>query len=1007
MKITSIKLKNINSLKGEHCIDFENGKLKDAGLFVITGPTGAGKSTILDVITLALYNRIPRISGIISKTSIEEEGIVLTKNTTDCFAEVTYTVQKHLFRSHWSIRRTRTGSLSERQHELVDVSKNQIISSSISQVPSENERIIGLSYEQFVQSMLLAQGQFSKLLLAKKDERNALLEEITGTSIYRQIGKKVYEKFSSVSRELKDLKLRMGEIQLLSTEKRDEMQQSLLALSQKVHTLSEKCTAIESQIQVKKNLQEVLKKLTEVKDERKTLDEQIEAFSVWETKLKTHDTFLPFKETWSEINRVEKQIADFNSSSISENNKLQLALNEFNTLLENVNDLIGDSVDEENFVSQLSAFKQKVTRLFEEEKTQSDEIEAVKNRLKDQLNLLKSLGYPLEFTTQMDKQVLELKNQFAFAKAELDCYSTSELEAKKSELELQRKQLHEAVKFQEQYVRISDEVKSLENTRLQAFERIATAKAENDKATVRQNTLEPQIKYKTKALTEAKTRLGLSHHRNELIEGEPCPLCGATEHPFATHLPDLETKLLENELQLLQTEFQSLGQAIIKNEQIITLSRDAAQHTQQTIEHQRHKQLEISTLLNPLFQELGIKTNNFEANLTEMLSQVDVLWQKATALANAFTCEPLLDEVQQLFQKGINLKNKLLHIENERKSVYARSKQEFENLVSGLQRRFDQLVLTKTSLQSRIQEIENQKNELQAENEIRKNELVIQLQKLGLNSISALAEKLLDDSQVNDIRIKQRNLDEQNTALKSKTEVLIKQQAEWQQKDNPSIDLGQIENELVTVKSERDSGLTSQGVLKRTMEEDDEKQAHFAQKQQEVDELQKVFDLWNKMNTLIGDATGKKFANFVQELTMKQLIALGNQRLKNFSDRYIMDIDSDSGVIKVEDTYMGNAVRSVSSLSGGETFKLSLALAFGLSDLASQNVVIESLFIDEGFGTLDPESLDQAITILEHMQNTTNKSIGIISHVGELKERIQSKIKLERVGAGFSKIVID
>ncbi|MEI2422693.1 hypothetical protein V6O07_20615, partial [Arthrospira platensis SPKY2] len=97
------------------------------------------------------------------------------------------------------------------------------------------------------------------------------------------------------------------------------------------------------------------------------------------------------------------------------------------------------------------------------------------------------------------------------------------------------------------------------------------------------------------------------------------------------------------------------------------------------------------------------------------------------------------------------------------------------------------------------------------------------------------------------------------------------------------------------------------------------------------------------MNTLIGDATGKKFANFVQELTMKQLIALGNQRLKNFSDRYIMDIDSDSGVIKVEDTYMGNAVRSVSSLSGGETFKLSLALAFGLSDLASQNVVIESL----------------------------------------------------------------
>lgn len=1007
MRILSIKLKNINSLKGEQQIDFENGKLKDAGLFVITGPTGAGKSTILDVITLALYNRIPRISGIITKTSIEEEGIVLTKNTSDCYAEVTYAVQNNLFRSHWSIRRTRTGSLSERQHELVDVSKNQIISTSISQVPSENERIIGLSYEQFVQSMLLAQGQFSKLLLAKKDERNALLEEITGTSIYRQIGKKVFEKFSSVSRELKDLKLRMGEIQLLSTEKREEMQQLLLELTQKVSTLSEKCTELESKVQVKKNLQEVLKNLTQLEVERQALAVQVEQFSEWGTKLKTHDTFVPFKETWSEINRVEKQIADFNSSSVSENNKLQSALNEFNTLLENTKNLIDDSVDDSNFVEQLSAFKQKVNLLFEEEKTQSDEIEAVKNRLKDQLNLLKTLGYPLEFTTQMDEQVVQLKNQFALAKADLNCYSSAELEAKKSELELQRKQLNEAVKFQEQFIRITDELKTLENARQQAIERITTAKAENDEATVRQNTLEPQIQNKTKVLTEAKTRLGLSHHRNELIEGEPCPLCGATDHPFATHLPDLETKLLENELQLLQNEFQSLGLAIIKNEQIISLSHDAAQHTQQTIENQRRKQFEISTLLTSLFQELGVNTNDFEVNLAEMLSHVDVLWQKAAALANAFTCEPLLDEVQQLFQKGIKLKNKLLRIENKRKSVYAHSKQEFENLVSGLQRQFDQLVLTKSSLQSRIQEIENQKNELQAENEIRKNELLIQLQKLGLNSISTLAEKLLDDLQVNDIRIKQRNLEEQKTVLQSKSEVLTKQQSDWQQKDDPSVGLEQIENELVIIKNERDQGLTAQGVLKRTIEEDDEKQAQFAQKQQELDKIQKVYDLWSKMNLLIGDATGKKFSNFVQELTMKQLIALGNLRLKNFSDRYIMDIDSDSGVIKVEDTYMGNAVRSVSSLSGGETFKLSLALAFGLSDLASQNVVIESLFIDEGFGTLDPESLDQAITILEHMQNTTNKSIGIISHVGELKERIQSKIKLERVGAGFSKIVIE
>jgi exonuclease SbcC len=104
---------------------------------------------------------------------------------------------------------------------------------------------------------------------------------------------------------------------------------------------------------------------------------------------------------------------------------------------------------------------------------------------------------------------------------------------------------------------------------------------------------------------------------------------------------------------------------------------------------------------------------------------------------------------------------------------------------------------------------------------------------------------------------------------------------------------------------------------------------------------------------------------------------------------------------------MGNTRRSVSSLSGGETFKLSLALAFGLSDLAAKNVNIESLFIDEGFGTLDPESLDQAITILEEMQHKNNKSIGIISHVGELKDRIGAKIKLVSTGGGYSKIEVE
>jgi exonuclease SbcC len=161
------------------------------------------------------------------------------------------------------------------------------------------------------------------------------------------------------------------------------------------------------------------------------------------------------------------------------------------------------------------------------------------------------------------------------------------------------------------------------------------------------------------------------------------------------------------------------------------------------------------------------------------------------------------------------------------------------------------------------------------------------------------------------------------------------------------------------------------------------------------------------MNTIIGDASGKRFSDFVQDITLTKLIEYGNKRLKGFSDRYVLNNDSKSDALMVIDTYMGNTIRSVTSLSGGETFMLSLALAFGLSDLAARNVEIESLFIDEGFGTLDPDSLDQAITILENMQSESNKSIGIISHVGELKDRIGAKIKLVRTGSGYSTIEIE
>ena len=158
------------------------------------------------------------------------------------------------------------------------------------------------------------------------------------------------------------------------------------------------------------------------------------------------------------------------------------------------------------------------------------------------------------------------------------------------------------------------------------------------------------------------------------------------------------------------------------------------------------------------------------------------------------------------------------------------------------------------------------------------------------------------------------------------------------------------------------------------------------------------------MEKLIGDATGSKYARYAQNLSLKHLIDLANRRLNKLTDRYQLvytDIESD---LTISDMYQGNIRRSVKTLSGGESFIVSLALALSLADMASQNVKLESLFIDEGFGTLDNETLEVAIETLEKLQTESDRIIGIISHVESLKERITTQIKVVKNVGGYASI---
>ncbi|PSW06307.1 SbcC/MukB-like Walker B domain-containing protein [Photobacterium lipolyticum] len=229
MKILSLRFKNINSLKGEWKIDFTQAPFSDNGLFAITGPTGAGKTTILDAICLALYHRTPRLNNI-SKVTNE----LMTRGTADCLAEVEFEVKGKGYRAFWSQRRSRDkidGNLQEAKVELATIDDGKILASQVKKKAQLIESFSGLDFARFTKSMLLSQGQFAAFLNADANERAELLEELTGTEVYGLISEKVHEHFTTTKNELAQLKAKADGVELLTAEQLEALLEQQIQLS--------------------------------------------------------------------------------------------------------------------------------------------------------------------------------------------------------------------------------------------------------------------------------------------------------------------------------------------------------------------------------------------------------------------------------------------------------------------------------------------------------------------------------------------------------------------------------------------------------------------------------------------------------------------------------------------------------------------------------------------------------------------------------------------------------
>ncbi len=225
MRILRLRFRNLNSLAGDWDIDFTHPSYVSSGIFAITGPTGAGKSTILDGICLALYGQTPRLSRI-----TQSENEIMSRQTGECSAEVEFETGKGRFRCHWSQHRSRRqadGQLQSPKHEISEAENGKILESKIKSVAAKVEEVTGMDFERFTRSMLLAQGGFAAFLQATPDKRAPILEQITGTGIYSRISMKVHDLTTEERRKLEAMRGELNGLQLLPPEEEAALRREL------------------------------------------------------------------------------------------------------------------------------------------------------------------------------------------------------------------------------------------------------------------------------------------------------------------------------------------------------------------------------------------------------------------------------------------------------------------------------------------------------------------------------------------------------------------------------------------------------------------------------------------------------------------------------------------------------------------------------------------------------------------------------------------------------------